>query len=106
MSTLKKKGASFKYRQQVAEWEQQIDNSGSLQFKLDSIDKETWDKFNEMRTNLKSVSITDLRLWAIDAARFYNHPDFIASPSWLSNFKKKHRISQRKVTKFVLCPVR
>ena len=41
----------------------------------------------------------DLQEWALIAAREAGLPDFKASLTWTSSFKKKHRIGGRKITK-------
>ncbi|KAE8738879.1 hypothetical protein FOCC_FOCC015626 [Frankliniella occidentalis] len=43
----------------------------------------------------------DIRRWALAAARKENCAQFKASLSWLRNFKKRHNIVSRKITKFV-----
>lgn len=82
-------------------WEEQLDQGGSLQYKQACVDDDTMAKFNNMRGSLKPVTITDFRMWALNSARVHELLEFKASSTWLSTFKKKHRISQRRVTRFV-----
>lgn len=101
LSTLKKKGAAVGDMRTLRKWEDQLDAGGSKAYKLERVDKETMDKFNSARSNLKPVTINDIRCWALNSARIHGLRDFKATSSWLTSFKLKHRISQRRVTRFV-----
>lgn len=43
----------------------------------------------------------DLRLWAIRKAHELDLPDFVASATWLKEFKKRNKLVSRKITRFV-----
>lgn len=67
------------------------------------IDKHVMKMFSEHRSEFKTVHDLDLRRWALQkAAEFPNiRKNFKGSGVWVNEFKKKHRISSRKITKIV-----
>lgn len=103
LPTLKKHGfaAGVSSWKTIRDWEVQFDNGGSSDFKFKKIDEDTLKQFQAARTTHKTVTITDLRRMALTSAMTWDLPDFKASSSWLDNFKRKHSISKRKITKFI-----
>ena len=73
--------------------------------KLRAIDSKTFDRFTEARRCLEQVTTITLHQWAMAAAfPFLSMNDdfrFEASYTWVNAFKKKHKIKQRKITKYV-----
>ena len=57
--------------------------------------------FEEARNLSLCVHDADLQRWAVAKARQISLPDFSASGHWIYNFKRKHRIVSRKVSKVV-----
>ena len=58
-------------------------------------------RFNEAKLKKLSVYDRDIRRWALLKAQAVNLIGFKASEKWLREFKSKHRIVSRKITKFV-----
>lgn len=82
-------------------WEEQIKKGGTSQEKFAIIDSWTYDRFKEARENLQQVTTRNLQQWALAAASQFENFEFKASNAWVIKFKRRHRIRQRKVTKFV-----
>jgi len=66
---------------------------------LSAIDKEVFQQFQEHRDDLSVVHDIDIKKFAINAAGEYPLFDFKASAKWIANWKKKQRITSRKVQK-------
>lgn len=100
--TLQRKGA---YRltnlKQLKKWREQIIHGGTKYDKFHIIDTWTYDRFLEAREGNQQVTTRNLQQWALSAASQFPDLDFQASNSWVGLFKQRHRIRQRKVTKFV-----
>lgn len=68
------------------------------------INRFVYDKFKEARDQSRPVRGFMLRNWALQEARRLKHASFVASLTWLSNFKKNYGIRSRKVTKYTSTP--
>ncbi|GFT57299.1 HTH CENPB-type domain-containing protein [Trichonephila clavipes] len=75
--------------------------NGSTKDKYTTIDKWTHDRFVEARQSNQQVTTRNLQQWALAAASQFPDLEFKASEAWVKIFKRKHRIRQRKITKFV-----
>ncbi|KAK3918317.1 Jerky protein homolog-like [Frankliniella fusca] len=82
-------------------WAKQVDAGGTFKDKLKRISEATFDKFMLAKRSQIICHDLDVRRWALAAARRERCNQFKASPSWLRNFKIRHRIVSRKITKFV-----
>ncbi|GFY20562.1 HTH CENPB-type domain-containing protein [Trichonephila clavipes] len=101
LKNLQKKGGSrLKRMVQLKIWEEQIRRGGSTKYKY-TIDKWTHDRFVEARQSNQQVTTRNLQQWALAAASQFPDLEFKASEAWVKIFKRKHRIRQRKITKFV-----
>lgn len=85
----------------LAKWEKHIKNGGSIFDKYAMIDSWTYDRFTEARQINQQVTTRNLQQWALSVASQFKNLDFKASNSWVERFKRKHRIRQRKITKYV-----
>lgn len=74
---------------------------GSRTNKLIEIDKYVFEQFRTFRNQRKRVHDRNLTRWGITRARELNILDFRASNTWLLNFKRRHNIVSRKITKQV-----
>ncbi|CAK9826401.1 hypothetical protein ANTRET_LOCUS4258 [Anthophora retusa] len=104
LKSLKSKGGfHLKRKDQVAIWKEEILSGGTKYDKFRHIDKWTYTRFAEARQAYAPVSTRTLQEWAIAAAMPYISDTFrfSASRSWLINFKRKHYIRQRQVTRYV-----
>ncbi|GFT04461.1 HTH CENPB-type domain-containing protein [Trichonephila clavipes] len=86
---------------QLKIWEEQIRRGGSTKDKYTTIDKWTHDRFVEARQSNQQVTTRNLQQWDLAAASQFPDLEFKASEAWVKIFKRKHRIRQRKITKFV-----
>ncbi|GFT84611.1 HTH CENPB-type domain-containing protein [Trichonephila clavipes] len=62
------------------------------------------DEYHQMkkaRQSNQQVTTRNLQQWALAAASQFPDLEFKASEAWVKIFKRKHRIRQRKITKFV-----
>ena len=58
-------------------------------------------KFKDANDKNSIMHDLDLRRWALEAKEEINLPHFKAEATWILNFKRKHGIVSRKITKFV-----
>jgi len=58
------------------------------------------EKFRNNDEN-KIIHGLDLRRWALEAKKEINFLHFKAGATWILNFKRKHGIVSRKITKFI-----
>lgn len=102
-NTIKSKYPCFAHRCYYTKWKQQIKGGGSRSEISYEIDKYVTQKFTEARDEFKPVHDMDLRRWALQrAAEFPGvRHTFVASPKWVLDFKRRHRVTSRKVTKLV-----
>ena len=79
-----------------------VEHGGTKKQKVDSVDDFVYHKFEYARDLLCPVHDIDLRRWAHQQARSMSFNEFAASDTWLLNFKQKHDICSRKITKVSL----
>lgn len=86
---------------QLKRFREYVANNGNRRQKLERVEHFVLDRFRSARNNNLPVHDLDVRRWALSQAKIENIDGFKASDHWLYNFKKRHGISSRKVTKFV-----
>lgn len=102
LATLQKKGCSrLKRKEYLSQWENDIKSGGTRLDKFEAIDSWTYDRFVETRQQYQQVTTRNLQQWALAAAAQFIDFNFKASDRWVTAFKQKHKISQRKITKLV-----
>lgn len=102
LQTLQKKGCRrLKKMEYLSRWKEAVENGGNTFDKYSVIDSWTYDRFVEARQSYQQVTTRNLQQWALAAAGQYPDFQFKASERWVTKFKKRHGIRQRKVTKFV-----
>lgn len=102
LAVLKKNGCSrLKRMEELPKWLKHVKSGGTTSEKYATIDSWTYDRFDEARKNNHQVTTRNLQQWALSAASQFEEFDFKASNRWAEEFKRKHRIRQRKITKFV-----
>ncbi|XP_011702627.1 PREDICTED: uncharacterized protein LOC105458780 [Wasmannia auropunctata] len=104
LATLKKQGANrLKHKDYLQRWKEDIKKGGTRLDKWEKINSETFERFNEARCRLEQVTTRTLQQWAMATAFPFLSEDFKfqASSTWVTVFKRKHKIKQRKITKFV-----
>lgn len=78
-----------------------MEAGGTYREKLREISVHTYAKFLATKAEKKRIVTLDLRKIALKHAREINCARFKASERWATDFKSKHRIVSRKITKFV-----
>lgn len=102
LKSLQSKGASrLKHMRDLKIWEQHIKNGGTRKDKYNTIDSWTYDRFVEARCCNQQITTRNLQQWALAAASQFPELEFKASESWVIDFKQRHKIRQRKITRFV-----
>ena len=86
--------------QQLYRWKDQVEAGGDRHEKLYQVSKYTLDKFQEAIAFKIAVHDIDLKRWALQKNEL-KMPWFKASRWWIQQFKSKHNIVSRKITKFV-----
>ena len=100
-SSLRSRYKSIKYKQQLYRIKQYVKVQGTKAQKLQRLDEFVFPQFTRARESYLPVHDSDLRRLAIQKARCLNLNDFTASHHWLLDFKQRHHISSRKVTKLI-----
>ncbi|KYM98426.1 hypothetical protein ALC62_10866 [Cyphomyrmex costatus] len=104
LTTLQRCGAHrLKHKAYLQRWKEDIKKGGTRFDKLGKIDSETFERFGEARRCLEQVTTRTLQQWAMTTAFPFlsENFQFEASLTWVKVFKRKHKIKQRKITKFV-----
>lgn len=102
LETLQKHGCGhLKRMDDLKLWKKDVEQGGTRFDKFHVIDSWTYDRFVEMRRNYKQVTTRNLQQWALAAASQFPDLQFKASDRWVTKFKQRHNIRQRKITRFV-----
>ena len=92
---------NIKHKEQLRRIKQYVNAEGTKLQKFQQIDKFDYSEFARMRESCLPIHDFDVRRLAIKKARSLNLTGFMASHHWLSDFKHRHHISSRKITKLV-----
>jgi Tc5 transposase C-terminal domain/Tc5 transposase DNA-binding domain/DDE superfamily endonuclease len=90
-----------KDRNYIRRFRKYLESQGTARQKLDKIDSSVYKSFENARNKFLSVHDIDLRRWALKTAAELSHSTFVASDHWIYEFKKRHNIVSRKITKLV-----
>ncbi|CAF2838549.1 unnamed protein product, partial [Rotaria sp. Silwood2] len=90
-----------KNRSYIGRFRTYLENNGTKQQKLDEIDQYTYKKFEKARGDFLIVHDTDLKKWSLQKAREIHDTTFRASDNWVLNFKRRHTLCSRKITKLI-----
>lgn len=102
LQSLQRRGAHrLKKKSDLQRWEEQIRKGGTTKDKYNTIDSWVNDRFTEARQCNQQVTTRNLQQWALAAASQFPELKFKAGHTWTDQFKARHRIRQRKITKFV-----
>lgn len=82
-------------------WKADIKHGGTTIDKYAVIDSWTYNRFKEAREDHQQMTTRNLQEWALNDASQFHDFTFKASRTWIIYFKKRHRIRQRKITKYV-----
>jgi hypothetical protein len=87
----------------MARFRDYVEQGGTTKEKINLVNDYVYNNFERARDQLYPVHDIDLRRWAIRKARMISLQGFLASDHWISNFKFKHNICSRKITKVRIC---
>ncbi|CAF3617883.1 unnamed protein product [Rotaria sp. Silwood1] len=99
--SLRNRYRSIKYKQQLRRIKQYVNAQGTRKQKLQRIDEYVFSEFVRARESYLPIHDFDLRGLAIKKARSLNLNGFTASHRWMLDFKRRHNISSRKITKLI-----
>lgn len=88
---------------QLRRWAHQINRGGTYMEKLSRISEYTLNNLKYATESGLIVHDVDIRRWALRAKQLIGNEDirFRASHAWIHKFKKIHRITSRKINKFI-----
>lgn len=101
-STLRRRYRQIKYKEQLCRIKQYVNARGTTTQKLQRVDDFVYKEFIRARECCLPVHDSDLRRLALKKAHELNIVGFTGSHHWTLNFKRRHHISSRKVTKLVI----
>lgn len=99
--TLRRRYRQIKHKEQLRRMKQYVNAQGTKTQKLQLVDDFVYTEFIHARECCLPIHDSDLRRLAIKKAQDLNIVGFTASHHWILNFKRRHHISSRKVTKLV-----
>lgn len=98
----------LRYPSEIARFKKEILSGGTFQDKMELVKQNVYDRFTEAREQKQLVTRRQLQYWAMAAAiQFRDAEDekdvfrFVASSTWLTDFIKLYRISNRRVTRYI-----
>jgi len=102
-STIKNRFRKLNNEKEIYRMRKYIENGGTNFHKWFNVSTNLFEKFKTLREQLLPVHDEDLKRWALEFARDegLSFDEFQASDSWIFNFKRKYRISSRRIIKFV-----
>ena len=92
---------SVKSRNYIERFRKYVAAGGTRKQKLEEIDSFTFTSFEKARAQLLSVHEIDIKRWVLKKAREINDTTFAATDFWLHQFKRRHHVCGRKITKLV-----
>ena len=99
--TLRRRYRQIKHKEQLRRIKQYVNAQGTKTQKLQLVGDFVYTEFIRARECCLPIHDSDLRRLAIKKAHDLNIVGFTASHHWILNFKHRHHISSRKVTKLV-----
>lgn len=101
--SVQQKFRKVKSVRQLRRWAHYLNKGGTYREKIGQICEFTLENFKSACDAGLIIHDKDLRRWALQAKRELGFEDnrFRASRTWLTQFKKAHRIVSRKINKFV-----
>ncbi|XP_035708085.1 uncharacterized protein LOC118435775 isoform X1 [Folsomia candida] len=99
--TFRQQFKNVKHHNYIKRWRDQIDMGGTKFTIMREIENFVLERFREARTGFLPIHTIDIRRWALIKAKEYPGFNFKACDTWISTFKRRNRISSRKVQKLV-----
>ena len=85
----------------ISRFRKYIETQGTKRQKLNQIDSFVYKSFHNSRQQLLSVHDVDLKRWGLKKAAELGDTSFLAGDRWLYEFKKRHHVVSRKISKLV-----
>lgn len=103
LSSVKSKFKKVSSVRQLRRWAHNINQGGTYKEKLTKIAQYTLNNFMDALNKNLPIHDMDIRRWALRAREITEMPAdrFKASDTWVREFKNRHRIVSRKITKYV-----
>ncbi|CAF4131791.1 unnamed protein product [Rotaria sp. Silwood2] len=100
------KSIQYKFRRithqsYMARFRDYVEQKGIKKQKIDILADHVYNNFERARDLLCPVHDMDLKRWGIRESRSMSFHNFVASDTWLLNFKHKYNICSRKIIKVV-----
>lgn len=89
---------TLRYPYRIREY---VEKGGTKYHKLAQLEVHVLDVFTKLRSRHEAIHDNDVITCALLKAREIDYEDLKASATWLLNFKRKHHIVSRRVTKLV-----
>lgn len=86
---------------QLYRWENSLKKGGTQREKLLEISTYVFNNFLAATDSHGIIHDVNLKKWALEKKEEIGLTNFKASRKWISNFKRRHNIVSRKITKFV-----
>ena len=83
----------------MAHFREYVEKGETNKEKPDSLENRVYSSFEKSRDLFCPAHHTDLKRRAIREAKIIKLQKFVASDKWILNFKRKHDICSRKITK-------
>ena len=90
-----------KHRNYIHRFRKYIEVQGTKKEKLNHIDSFVYESFKNPRQQLLSIHHIDLKMWPLKKAAKLGDLTFVAGDRWLYEFKKRHCIVSREISKLV-----
>ena len=100
-TSIRRRYRQIKYKEQLRRIKQYVNAEGTKTQKLRQMDDYVYGEFIRIRSNYLPIHDSDLRRLALKKANELGIDGFTASHHWILDFKRRHHISSRKVTKLV-----
>lgn len=101
LSSVQSKYKLVTSERQLRTWKQQISVGGTRKDNLFKVSEYTLQKLKEALQSKLTVHDLDLKRWALQKKHELNMHWFKASSNWILEFKRRHNIVSRKITKYV-----
>ena len=98
-NSLQHRFPKVKNRNYIQRFRKYLDNGGTKLQKLKEIDRFTYERVVNARSQFLMIHDIHLKRWALIKAKQLNDNTFTASVNWINCFKKRHSLCSRKVTK-------
>jgi hypothetical protein len=100
-STVQRRFPRVTYQQYILRFHHYLEAHGTKKQKIEKVEEYVFDKFENAREQQLPVYDLDLKRWTLMNAREHSLNNFTVLHGWIDNFKHRHNICSRKITKSV-----